>query len=300
MRIGIAYSKRSCKTGRRLFDRLRQDERFNNVVRIRNDNVIPSDLDVVVRWGNSTASISNQLDDMLIINTAEAVRNASNKLNMMRILRDTEGVNVSECILKGDDYSDEDVDNLRDDRGNLFIRGANMSVRYDEDFNSTDCYCAKPINKDKEYRVHVFNGKIIALYEKIPNEGEEAIIRKDANCKFSLRDHTLSNATCHSEAQAMCIKAVKALGLVFGGVDLIRDKETKTFYIAEINSSPALNTPNIERYLEAFVDYINNGEYVEEVVQEFDRLGTIKQLMREKYSELKNLSDDELKELING
>ncbi len=299
MRLAISYSKRSCKTGRKLYESLRRRTEFGTVRRVRNENRVPQS-DVHIRWGNST-SVG---DGDLIINTPDAVRNASNKLAMLRILRHTEGVNVPRNILRGDEFTEDQLDEMRNDEGNLFIRGSNMSVRYDASFTQADHYCTTPVNKDKEYRVHVFNGKVIAVYEKIPNEGDEGIIRKDANCRFSKRRHDEGNPTCDTDAQEMCIRAVQALGLVFGGVDLIRDKDTKKFYVVEINSSPALNGPNIERYVDEFIKFINDPtvveieEIVEEVVEVFDRMGTIKSLMRERYSELKTLSEDELKELI--
>ena len=296
MRLAISYSKRSCKTGRKLYESLKQRPEFDNVLRVRNENRVPQ-ADVHIRWGNSTSVGEGDLT----INTPRAVRNASNKFEMLKILRDTAGVNTPNSILRGEEFTTEQLNELRDSNGKLFVRGSNMAVRFDETFTRGDHYCTQPINKDKEYRVHVFNGKILAVYEKVPNEGEEAIIRKDANCRFSKRRHDEGNPTCNSGAQQMCIKAVKALGLVFGGVDLIRDKVTKKFYIVEINSSPALNAPNLERYVDEFINFINNPvvEEVEEVIEEtFDRVGAIKSVMRSRYSELKSMSDEDLKELI--
>ncbi len=306
MQLAISYSKRSCKTGRRLYEALRQRPEFNRVKRVRNDNRVPT-VDVHIRWGNST-SVG---DGSLTINTPDAVRNASNKFRMMEILKRTAGVNTPKGILRGQDYTEEELDSLKNEDGQLFVRGSNMSVRYDTTFTQSDHYCTTPIDKDKEYRVHVFNGKVVAVYEKIPNDGEEALIRKDANCRFSKRRHDEGDPTCNADAQAMCIRAVQALGLVFGGVDLIRDKTTKKFYVVEINSSPALNTPNIERYVDEFIKFINDPtivqplelpteETVEEVVEDtFDRMNIIRAMMRVRYDELKSMNDDELMELCD-
>ena len=47
----------------------------------------------------------------------------------------------------------------------------------------------------------------------------------------------------------MCVDSVKALGLKFGGVDLIRDKNGEVF-ICEVNSAPGLNSNMIQKYVE--------------------------------------------------
>jgi glutathione synthase/RimK-type ligase-like ATP-grasp enzyme len=62
----------------------------------------------------------------------------------------------------------------------------------------------------------------------------------------------------------MCIKAVSTLGLVFGGVDLIMEKETKAFYITEVNSSPSLNSINIKKYINCFIEYIKKQKGIEQ------------------------------------
>lgn len=40
-------------------------------------------------------------------------------------------------------------------------------------------------------------------------------------------------------------------------IDLARDKD-KNCFISEVNSSPSLNTPNIDRYFERIMDYYEN------------------------------------------
>ena len=40
------------------------------------------------------------------------------------------------------------------------------------------------------------------------------------------------------------------------------------FYILEVNSAPSLNTPNIERWSNAFIDYFNEEPVIEEPEEE--------------------------------
>jgi len=52
--------------------------------------------------------------------------------------------------------------------------------------------------------------------------------------------------------------AVKALGLVYGGVDVAIGRDG-TAYVLEVNSAPALNEPNMDRWAILFKNYIERG-----------------------------------------
>ena len=108
----------------------------------------------------------------------------------------------------------------------IYIRNKRGVVRYSNDFNPTnDMYFTQPVkSKRREYRVHVFNGKVIGIYEKVPMTAEQPALYKSDTCNFKRRDPELCLLT--TEDQAVCIKAVQALGLMFGGVDIYRDWET--------------------------------------------------------------------------
>lgn len=251
----ICYSGPSSVTGRALYDALRSSRKFTRVRRVRKDKMIKR-ADAVIRWGNS---ISFSPSSALTLNTSEAINNASNKLKMMEILRKAEGV-VTPPVkflrgsLVGSEYDSESLDSLKNADGNLFIRGS-KSIRFGSEQTQGDLYATKMIDKRREYRVHVFNGHVIGIYEKIPQE-EGVLIYKDSNCDFSRCNPEAGRLRCNEEAQAMCIAAVNSLGLLFGGVDIIRERKTKKFYITEVNSSPALNSENIQRYVELFAQYI--------------------------------------------
>jgi len=77
---------------------------------------------------------------------------------------------------------------------------------------------------------------------------------KSHNCSFQLRNP--ENCRLSIADQKICIDAVNSLGLLFGGVDLLRDKD-QNVYVSEVNSAPALNSTNINRYVDKITDYIN-------------------------------------------
>lgn len=259
--IVLCYTGRSHVTGRALFEQLKLDERFRRVRRVRKNKKVKK-TDVFVRWGNAH---SDNPENCILINSKDAIVNASSKRRMIRLLDEAEGVDVPPFFFVRNFLSnipeDERVtflEQYQDEHGMYFVRDSSGVVRYDNVFHDTDSYVMQPIDKTREYRVHVFDGEVIAIYEKIPHEEDDGLIRKDTNCKFSRCDPT--NTRCNAGAQQMCIDAVNALGLTFGGVDIIRRRKdgegNRKFFVTEVNSSPALNSNNIKTYIDKFYEFV--------------------------------------------
>ncbi len=246
MKLTILYSGRSSKTGKEFIKKFKP--LYDKVFRKRTNKRLKTD--VVLRWG-STEFFSN-LEGKIELNTLEAVTNASNKLKMMEILV---GANIGapKVLFRPFGQEQTSLDEFKDEDGGFYVRGSNDEVRYDNAVKHGDKYVSMPIpNKRREYRVHVFNGEVIAIYEKVPNE-EGIKLFKSFNCHFKLKD--MNNCNLNTTDQQKCIDAVNALGLLFGGVDMVRDKDKNTF-IVEVNSAPSLNTINIDRYITKINDYV--------------------------------------------
>ena len=245
MKLTLLYSKRSSETGKNLITKFRP--KCTKVFRKRSNKRFKAD--VILRWG-STEEFT-KLSGKMELNTLEAVKKASNKLVMMQTLVEN-GLPTPKVLFNPE--NNEQLDEFRDENGGFFVRDRNDVVRYDDEVKAGDKYVSKSLeNKRREYRVHVFNGEIIAIYEKVPNNDEVKLFKAE-NCSFELRNP--ENCRLSKEDQETCIKAVNSLGLLFGGVDLMRDKDKKVF-ISEVNSAPSLNGTNIDRYVEKISDYIN-------------------------------------------
>jgi glutathione synthase/RimK-type ligase-like ATP-grasp enzyme len=241
MKFVILYSGKSSKTGKELL------AKFSTVAtkafRKRTNKRFRADL--VLRWGSTEAF--PRLTSRVEINSLEATVNASNKLVMMKKLVEA-GIPTPQVTFN----VNSDLSTFKDGEGKFYVRGANQEVRYTDTVRPNDLYVSKPlVNKRREYRVHVFNGKVIGIYEKVPNQ-EGVRLYKSHNCDF--RSVNPENCRVSLADQEMCIRAVNALGLTFGGVDLMRDKDQNCF-VSEINSAPALNTPNIERYFNKIMEF---------------------------------------------
>lgn len=132
--------------------------------------------------------------------------------------------------------------------------------------------------KTHEFRVHVFNGKVIDLTEKKFRGGADARSTATANTTL-IRSHDNGWIHAHSDLSVApeaitemgerCVGVVSGLGLHFGAVDVLaileppdadRKRRLKSFCICEVNTGPGLeNMKTIEAYSQAILA-IKNGE----------------------------------------
>ena len=235
MKIFIDYPKRSCVTGKALRLALKAKRKLTTK---------RAKADLLVRYGSSkdfpTLTVKKE------INSKESVALATDKLEALKRLKEQNinTINFSNQI--------DELPSFLNKEGNVYIRSKSGVVRYGNDFNeSSDSYFSQPVKfKRREYRVHVFGDEVIGIYEKVPMvEGAEnrPKLFKSDTCHFRRCDP--ANCRINLDQQQMCIDSVKALGLKFGGVDLIRDKNGEVF-ICEVNSAPGLNSNMIQKYVE--------------------------------------------------
>lgn len=108
-----------------------------------------------------------------------------------------------------------------------------------------------------EYRVHVFKGQIIDFIRKKKREGVEAnqYIRSCNNGWVFCRE----GVELPEEVKEQALRAIQALGLDFGAVDIgFNIRENKT-YVYEVNSAPGLEGTTLQRYIQAFKEYANGN-----------------------------------------
>lgn len=112
----------------------------------------------------------------------------------------------------------------------------------------------KFVKKDKEYRVHVFNSKIIdyQLKKKKHNyEGGLYGIRNHLNGWIYARSDVVLPEAIANES----INAVQALGLDFGAVDICTGLDGQV-YVFEVNTAPGLFGTTLEKYTQAIKELL--------------------------------------------
>lgn len=119
-------------------------------------------------------------------------------------------------------------------------------------------YFMEYIKNDREFRVHIFDGEVIKVQEKV-QEKEDAdkwIRSNNRGWKFSIRNNW---DTLPKEVLDEAIDSVDSLELDFGAVDIIYSDDKKA-YVIEVNSGPSLNDNGIQLYIEHFKKFI--GEHM--------------------------------------
>jgi len=108
------------------------------------------------------------------------------------------------------------------------------------------------VKKKREYRVHVFQGRIIGYKRKIKHRGVETssdYVRSHSNGYRYIIDPE------HPPSQSVLDAAVAACGalrLDFGGVDVMWVKKGDKSYVLEVNCAPGLTDMTGQWYIDAF------------------------------------------------
>ena len=114
-------------------------------------------------------------------------------------------------------------------------------------------YFSKKENLIEEYRVHIFNGKSIRAGVKKHRdgvEGHEWIRSYDGGWKVNYNDF-------HSKEsmRVLAVKAVEALGLQFGAVDLGKTVDGRVL-VLEVNRAPGLENGSVTAYVNAIQQWV--------------------------------------------
>lgn len=205
----------------------------------------------VINWGASNFHFPS----INTVNTPSAVQVASNKLTAL-VAMQAAGVSVVPF-----------TDVLATARGWLNL-GSKVVARHKLRANSGDGIqivragqdvpyaplYTKYMKKDREFRIHVFRGKVFDFQEKrkrngydYEQHGEDAsLIRSHLNGWIFCRTGVMAPEYVKQEA----IRAVQALGLDFGAVDVV-DFNSRA-YILEVNTAPGLENTTLQKYVAEF------------------------------------------------
>lgn len=118
------------------------------------------------------------------------------------------------------------------------------------------------VPKRSEWRIHVFNGRVIDRQRKIrdpndmdrPAETVDWAVRNRAGGFIYVRN--TDEELWHDEISRVAIDAVEALGLDFGAVDVIWNDNQASAFVLEVNTAPGVEGTTVERYAEAIRELV--------------------------------------------
>lgn len=115
---------------------------------------------------------------------------------------------------------------------------------------------SKYIFKTHEYRVHATRDKVFATHMKIkdpkqPGQPKSWKVRSYSNGFIFQRNNVPASVI----RDKLAVQAVSALGLDFGAVDIIEDKQGK-FYVLEVNTAPGIEGQTTPAYAGAIKELV--------------------------------------------
>jgi hypothetical protein len=216
----------------------------------------------IINWGLSHRGTVRE--GLRILNEPTAVFIASSKTKTLKKLKD-EGmyahipkfvvdINAASTLLlrEGMPIYCRTIDNSSQGNGIKIAHEVNELV-------AAPLYTQMLPSIEREVRVHVFMGKVIDFAQK---KRIGASRREEEGIELNEDIRNLSNGwifaregvTIDTHIEEVCIKAVSALGLDFGAVDLvISDGQPK---ILEINSAPGLMGSTVDAYASEIHSYV--------------------------------------------
>lgn len=207
---------------------------------------------IIINWGNGKPISATE--KVIVLNRPESVSLCSNKIRTFEMLKSK---NVS--IPKYTTDSNEAMSWINDKD---FVYGRKrvdssqgdgiIILTQDEPWQNCPLY-TQAIQKAYEYRVHIFKDRVFDFAKKRKKlEGEaNPFIKNHSNGWVFCREGEVLPDLVKKE----CIKAIQALGLDFGALDVLyREKENKA-WILEVNTAPGLEGTTLDKYIRIFREY---------------------------------------------
>lgn len=242
--------------------------KFCNATPVRNDLLakkVKEPIKWLIRWGCTSVCEATHT-----INKAEAISLANNKAETRKILQK---LNLPKRIVPNTwfDYASWEDSNYL---GPVIVRPIQHAQGRSLYYLKTPAeietffmnvphilidkgyYISEYIEKEAEYRVFVIQGKVVWVAKKTPADPKAIAWNVAQGGKFeNVRWNDWPLRACR-----IAIQACEALGLDFGGVDIIQ--KGKEFLILEVNSAPSQTSPYRQKCTGKAFDYLikNNNQ----------------------------------------
>jgi len=227
-----------------------------NLSWIRSDKVLPA-ADLYIRWGCTA-----QVPCKNVLNKVSAIHTVCDKKGFRQLLMEK-----AQDIIPFTFFKVEDAVYPAIVRPKHHAQGKRLYLVNDEvELHKAvgkcghDWYASEYIQKQKEYRVFVLQGRVLWVAEKIPANPEDIAWNVAKGGKFinvKWNDWPL-------RAVKVALKSMELSGLDFGGVDVMTNSDNKPFVI-EINSAPSQTSPYRQECTAKGFDWVIKNESKEHI-----------------------------------
>jgi glutathione synthase/RimK-type ligase-like ATP-grasp enzyme len=230
-------------------------------IKLEGSKFRPRKSKTILNWGSS--SMPDEYLSCRVINHPAHVALAANKLEAFKCMKHV-GVSVPEFTTDAEEVALDNYDQkpekvswvVREKLSGHSGEGIVLLEGGIEDVPEGKLY-VRYIPKKDEYRVHVCGGEVIDLQRKarskdVPDDEVNWKIRNHSNGFIFARNEGKDVPVCVREES---VKAVEALGLDFGAVDVVYNEKQDKAYVLEVNTAPGLEGTTLESYAEALKNY---------------------------------------------
>lgn len=234
--------------------------------------------DYIINWGSSERKFEGEY-----VNPPEAVALASDKLRTAEVLGNygiaqaqwTRDKEVAQgWLAEGYDVVERHLLRANSGRGIRIVKGANGRLDGADAAGADNGEQVAPrghaergsrlknaplytkyFKKVAEYRIHVWGDRVLDVQQKrkrqeVPNEEMDYQVRNAAGGWVFCRDE-VETPQCVTDA---AVRAVSALGLDFGAVDVGYNQHNDTACVFEVNTAPGLEGTTLDRYYYALLE----------------------------------------------
>lgn len=211
----------------------------------------------VLNWGAGTGVFNAKLNGAKLLNTTAQVDVAVNKLDFFRVMRGDKAPRVpfwtqNREMALGWLWGGYQVVARTKLEG---CKGAGVVVLHDPtEIIEAPLYTLLEASTE-EYRVYLFNGKVLDSRIKLLEDGHEA----DPD---GMRYHEDKYKYCKlsqplpEDVALQAERCIQKIGLLTGGVDVLWDANSGKAFVLECNSAPYLGGDTAEKYAVAIKEYI--------------------------------------------
>lgn len=209
----------------------------------------------MVNWGNSHDQ-PWQTPNVRIFNKPEVVRLAANKLLTFQKFQEAGFTDVPEWTITREQaatwIANGGVAVCRTVLNGHSGRGIVVAEREDQLVNAP--LYTQYVKKKKEFRVHVGFGVVVDVQEKRQRRADNP----DAEREFRVRNLQTGWVYCREQIdepaslRETACRAIDALGLDFGAVDIIWNERQDKCYVLEVNTACGLEGTTLENYAQLF------------------------------------------------
>lgn len=200
--------------------------------------------DVLIRWGTARAV---QYRAAKVLNKRASIETCVDKLKTLQVLKEA---NVS-VPLFWESYTAATYPCIFRIREHTQGNGFYVACYQEEGrVLQQNCsgYFLKMLSKQEEYRIFVVKDEIVLRYIKEREKPDaDPLIRNEYHGWRMRRVDSLPE-----QLEELAKRAVSALNLDFGAVDLVKDPENN-YYVLEVNSAPELNPFRATRLAQALI-----------------------------------------------